>query len=198
MAAAMLAAPSVEVAAITEKLTDQDIARAFNLANSGDAQRARFHAPYIVQIADPLIEQLEVISEFRRFVLAAEEEIKGGNWVLGRGGYDSKGRSLKDLLRPMTGQVTVRARLRFHPLNNYYVVPPVDIFLGDPTLLPLSATRTPSYAPKSKPGNVLVILGATVDISFNAPTIEDRVLPIRIMMEGTEVARAQVDFSRFE
>jgi len=198
MSAAMLSAASLPVGAITEKVTDQDIARAFNLANSGDAQRASFHAAYIVPIVDPLIEQLEVITEFRRFVLAAEEEIKGGNWVLGRGGYDSKGRSLKDLLRPMTGQVTVRARLRFHPLNNYYVVPPVDIFLGDPTLLPLNATRTPSYAPKSEPGSPLVILGAIVDISFNAPTIDDRVLPVRVLLDGAEVARAQVDFSRFE
>ena len=171
MAAAWLAAASIPVAAITEKLTDQDIARALNFANSRDAQRASFHAPYIVSIADPLIEQLEVITEFRRFVLAAEEET-------GR-------------------EEAVRARLRFHPLNNYYVVPPVDILLGDPTLVPLSATRTPNYAPKSEPGSPLVILGATVDVSFNAPSIDDRVLPVRLMLDGT-VARAQVDFSRFE
>jgi hypothetical protein len=70
--------------------------------------------------------------------------------------------------------------------------------LGEPTLLPLSAIRTPNYAPKLEPGSRLVILGATVDISFNAPSIDDRVLPVRMMLDGTEVARAQVDFSRFE
>ena len=59
---------------------------------------------------DDTIEQLEVITEFRRFVLAAEEELKGGNWMMGRGGYDQKGRSLKEILRPFAGQVSIRAR----------------------------------------------------------------------------------------
>ena len=198
MIAAIFTAASLRLGAVTETLTEQDIARALNLANAGDAQRASFHAPYVIPIAEPMIEQLEVITEFRRFVLAAEEEIKGGNWVLGRGGYDSKGRSLRDLLRPMAGQVTVRVRLRFHPLNNYHAVPRVDILLGDPTLLPTGATRTPNYAPRSEPGSVLVILGAVVDVSFNAPSIDDRSLPVRLVLEGTEIARAQVDFSRLE
>ena len=39
--------------------------------------------------------------------------------MMGRGGYDPKGRTLKDLLRPLAGQVSIRARLRFHPHNTY-------------------------------------------------------------------------------
>ena len=187
------------LAALTEVLTERDIAYALNIANGSAAARALFHAPYVVAIDDPAIEQLDIVTEFRRLVLAAERELETGNWMMGRGGYDAKGRTLTDVLRPLAGQVSIRARLRFHPLNNYVTLPAFDILLGDPTLLAINAIRTPHITPANgEPGTRDVINGATIEVSYNAPTIDDRVLPLRLFSEGKEVARVSVDFSRVQ
>ena len=195
--AATLVLACAPVTAVTEVMSEMDISYALAIANGSDASRSTFHAPYMVAIADPLIEQLDVITEFRRFVLSAEDQLKAGNWMMARGGFDPKGRTLKDVLRPLAGQVSIRAKLRFHPQNNYVTLPAVDILLGDPTLLPINAIRTPHVTPASgEPGTRDVINGATIEMFYNAPTIDDRVLPVRILSEGNEVARVSVDFSR--
>ncbi len=198
LAAAFLLAQT-PLAALTEVLTERDIAYALTIANGSAATRALFHAPYSIAIDDPAVEHLEVITEFRRFVLAAEKELETGNWMMGRGGYDPKGRTLKDVLRPQTGQVSIRARLRFHPHNNYATLPAFDILLGDPTLLAINAIRTPHITPATgEPDTRDVIHGATIEVLYNAPTIGDRVLPVRLVSEGKEVARISVDFSRVQ
>ena len=138
------------IVAVTEVMTDSDIARALNIANGSDATRALFHAPYLVAVDAPVIEHLEIITEFRRFVLAAEDQLKAGNWMMARGGFDPKGRTLRDLLRPLGGQVSIRARLRFHPQNNYVTLPAFDILLGDPTLLAINALRTPLHHARNR------------------------------------------------
>jgi hypothetical protein len=185
------------VAGLTEVLTDRDVAYALNIANGSEATRTLFHAPYIVAVDDATIEHLEVITEFRRFVLAAEDQLKGGNWMMGRGGFDPKGRTLKDVLRPLQGQVSVRARLRFHPHNNYVTLPAFDILLGEPTLLAINVTRTP-HITTGEPGTRDVIHGATIEVFYNAPTIADRALPIRLLLEGKELTRVSIDFSRVQ
>jgi len=198
LASAMLLRFPEPTAALTEVLSDREVAIALNLANSGDAQRARFHAPYIVAVQDPLIARLEVITEFRRFVTAAEEQLALGNWMLGRGGFDQKGRSLKDILRPFSGQVSIRAQLRFHPQNTYVSLPPFDILLGEPTLLAIDSTSMPHITPASGDSSRDVLDGATIEAAFNASSINDRPLPVRILSEGKELVRAVVDFSGFE
>jgi hypothetical protein len=182
-----------------EQPTDRDFANALNMASGSETLRARFHAPYIVPVKDAVIEQLEVITEYRRLVLAAEEQLKAGNWMLGRGGFDQKGRTLKDLLKPFAGQVSIRARLRFHPHNSYVTLPPFDVLLGEPTLVAQQSIRTPQVIPASGDGNPRdFIAGATIEITFDALEIADRALPVRIVSEGKELARAVVDFARFD
>jgi hypothetical protein len=198
VAAALLLVPA-PIAGVTEVMTDEDIMRAFAVANGSEPARAAFHAAYIVNVADPVIEHLEVITEFRRFVLSAEDQLKAGNWMMARGGFDPKGRTLKDVLRPLSGQVSIRARLRFHPQNNYVALPAFDILLGDPTLLPINAVRTPDLTPATgEPGTRDVINGATIEIFYNAPTVDDRVLPVRILSAGKEQTRVSVDFARIQ
>jgi hypothetical protein len=187
------------IAGIIEQPTERDFANALNLASASESIRGRFHAPYIVPVKDALIEQLDVITEFRRLVLSAEEQLREGNWMLGRGGFDQKGRTLKDRLQPYAGQVSIRARLRFHPHNSYVAVPPFDILLGEPTLVAQQSIRTPHIVPASGDGNTRdFIAGATIEITFDAREINDRALPVRIVSEGKELLRAAVDFSRFD
>ena len=196
---AALVAWAPPAGAVIEQPSDSDFAKALNLAGGSEAIRAQFHAPYIVSIKDDTVEQLEVITELRRLVLAAEEQLQAGNWMLGRGGFDQKGRTLKDLLKPLSGQVSIRARLRFHPHNSYVTLPAFDILLGEPTLVAEQTRRTPHITPASgdvKPRDF--IYGATIETSFDARSINDRVLPVRLVSEGKELARATVDFSRFD
>ncbi len=195
---AVLVWVTVPVAGLTEVMTESDIARALNVANGSDATRARFHAPYRMAIDDPMIHNLEIVTEFRSFVSAAEDQVKAGNWMMARGGYDSKGRTIKDLLRPRIGQVAIRAQLQFHPHNNYTTLPAFDILLGEPTLLALNSSRTPVMMAGTDGGLSSGISGATIETFYNAPTIADRVLPLRLLFEGKEVARLSVDFSRIE
>ena len=198
VAAAFLLADA-PVDALTEILTDRDYAYAISIANGSEATRTLFHAPYTVTVDEPTIERLEVVTEFRRFILAAEDQLKAGNWVMARGGFDSKGRTLKELLRPVEGQVSIRTRLRFHPHNSYVTLPAFDILLGEPTLLAINAIRTPHITPaSSERGTRDVIDGATIEVFYNAPTISDRTLPIRMLLEGKELARVSVDFSRIQ
>ena len=132
-------------------------------------------------------------------MLAAEDQVKAGNWMMARGGFDPRGRTLKDILRSLGGQVSIRARLRFHPQNNYVTLPAFDILLGEPTLLAINATRAPHITPATgEPGTRDVINGATIEMFYNAPTIRDRILPVRLLSEGKELARVSVDFSRVE
>ncbi|HTG90848.1 MAG TPA: hypothetical protein VL914_11640 [Vicinamibacterales bacterium] len=187
------------MSALTEQLTDRDISSALALATGPEAARTLFHAAYILPVKDATIEQFEVITEYRRFVLAAEDELKAGNWMMARGGYDPKGRSLKDLLKPSAGQVSIRARLRFHPQNSYVMLPIFDILVGDPSLLAVNAIRTPHVAPSSIDRNAGdYIYGATIETAFNALSIADRVLTVRIVSDGKEYGRAVVDFARLE
>ena len=198
LAAALLLAHS-PLAAVTEVMTDSDIAYAFAIANGSEASRALFHAPYRISVDDPLVEHLEIITEFRRFVIAAEEQLKAGNWMMARGGFDSSGRTLKDLLRPLIGQVSIRARLRFHPHNSYTTLPPFDILLGAPTLLAIDAIRTPHIVPSTgELGSHDVVTGATIEMFYNAPSIQDRELPVRLVSEGREFSRSSVNFSRLQ
>ena len=186
-------------AGVTEVLSDRDISYAFAVANGSDATRAAFHSPYVLAVSDPTIEHLEVITELRRFVLAAEEQLKLGNWMMARGGFDAKGRTLKDVLRPVSGQVSIRARLRFHPQNSYKSVPPFDVLVGEPTLLAINAIRTPHITTIAiDGGSIDVIHGATIETFYNAPTINGRILPVRMILEEKEIGRVSVDFSRVQ
>jgi hypothetical protein len=197
--AAVLLLAQTQIAAVTEEMTDSDVAQAFTIANGSEANRALFHASYGVSVDDALVEHLDIVTEFRRFVLAAEEQLKAGNWVMARGGFDAKGRTVKDLLSPLKGQLSIRARLRFHPQNSYVALPAFDILLGEPTLLAISALRAPHITRATgEPGTRDVFTGATIETFYNAPTINDRELPVRLLSEGRELARISVDFARLQ
>jgi hypothetical protein len=48
-----------------------------------DAERARFHSRYEFRVGDPTVERIEVITEFRRVVLAVEERVRFGDHLFG-------------------------------------------------------------------------------------------------------------------
>ena len=185
---------TMPLGAINIEVTDADISRAISIAVGQKPASARFHAPYILQISAPAVERAEVITEFRRFVLASEEQSALGNWSLARGGYDAKGRTLRDLLQKWRGQVSIKARMRFHPQHSYAFMPAIDVLIGEPSFQGIDVVR----AALMTSGTPTSMTGAVVEAAFNAPSFHDRTVPVRIVLEGKELARVTVDFSKLE
>ena len=72
----------------------------------------------------------------------------------------------------------------------------MDRSLGAP---PFNALRTPHITPATgERGTRDLINGATIEIFYNTPTVDNRVLPVRMLSEGTEQTRVSVDFSRIQ
>jgi len=187
--------------AINAAVTDADIHRATVIATGTKEVRARFHAPYILPVSDPIVDRIDVITEFRRFVLASEEQAALGNWMVARGGHDAKRRTLKDILEPWRGQVAIRLSVRFHPQHRYSSLPPIDVLVGEPSFLALDVVRTPQMAPLMSLKNdekTSVMTGAVIETTFNAQSLEDRALPVRVVFDGKEIVRVTADFARLE
>jgi hypothetical protein len=186
--------------AIDLTFTDLDAERAIGIATDSEAVRMRFHAPYIIEVGDATVERVEVITEFRRLVLTAEDHLKLGNWLIARGGYDRQGRTMKDALLPWKGRVSISVRLRFHPQNTYGELPPSESVLGEPPIASLDVIRTPIHAIASgdRPGSFSPLMGAVVETVFDAAIVGQRNASIRVMVSGQEVTRLTVDFSRLE
>ena len=184
---------------INSALSESDIARALKIATESEQVRARFHAPYVIPVNDSTIERVEVITEFRRYVMSTEEQVKLGNWILAQGGTGLSGRGIKDMVRPWKGRVSVRTRLRFHPQNTYGDIPPIETLVGDPPIAALDVIRTPITTPASgpKPG-AQALLGAIIEAVFDAASLGQSSEPIRILINGQEIKRLTVDCSRLE
>jgi hypothetical protein len=185
-----------QVAAIDADFSEADLRRAVTIAVGSDGNRERFHAAYNVPVTDSTVEQVEVITEFRRFVLASEEQLALGNWMLARGGFDSSGQTLKNLLERWRGQVALRTRVRFHPQHAYTAIPAIDILVGEPSFLAVETVRTPVTV--SFDGGTSGLVGAVVETTFNALSIANRTLPVRIALDGKELVRLSVDFGRLD
>jgi hypothetical protein len=183
--------------ALTLKLTPADMQRALTLARwpTTDAERSRFHDPYRFDVTTPTIEyfavrKVEVITEFRRLELIAEEHARI-NDTFGRGGL----RDVEDALQPWRGRVTIIVTLVFDLTKYITGVPPVDMVLEGPTLVaPLGTTRTGIFSAGDRP----VLTGATVESVFESESIGQEVRPVFIHRGGTLIVRAPIDFSKLE
>lgn len=195
---AVLLAGQPRMSAIDVDVTLGDVQRAIAIAVGPESARARFHAPYRVPVNDSTVQDVEVITEFRRFVMASEEQLLLGNWMLARGGFDSQGRTLRDMLKDLHGQVSIRTSLRFHPHHSYPDIPLIETTISEPSFLPVDVIRTPIWSNASDVVGPVPLSGAIIETFFNAPSFHDRTLPLRIVFEGKELVRATVDFSRLD
>jgi hypothetical protein len=184
-----------DVRAIATALSVKDIDRALKLAQAPEQKRAQFHAAYVVRVNDPVVEQIEVVTEFRRSVLTAEEQLRLGNWLFAHSVRDAQ-----EKLRPWRDRVSLVARLRFHPHNMLAGIPPYDIRIDDPELAPLTTVRTPITALLSgKPGDFNVpLMGATIEAVFDVRSIGQTARPVRVALAAQAVAGVTIDFARLE
>ena len=184
-----------EVRAVATVVGDKDIDRALKLAQAFEEKRAQFHAPYLVRVNDATVEQIEVVTEFRRYVLTAQDQLRQGNWLFVQGL-----RNAKEQLRPWRERMALVARLRFHPHNTLAMVPLYDITIGQPILVPIEIVRTPITALLSgKKGDFNTpLMGATIEAIFDTRSLDPAARVVSVLLAAQPVASVTIDFAKLE
>ena len=163
------------------------IQSAFRMAKSPQAERTRFHAPYLLPGTVDTIERLEVITEFRRLVLLTEERLAAGDWS-----FSSDTRAAATALQPWKDMVAIRARIRFHPHNLYTWIPPITILIGAGPKVhePTKLTSVPEYRIGTDPR---VLVGVVVEAGFDARAVGPRMATVVVRGPGTAQVQRTVD-----
>ena len=180
--------------------------------SSFDDDRTRFHRPYRLDIARPPLDWVDVVTPFRRVVIAAEIRARAGDRRFGQ-------RDGLAVVDRYPRQVSVHAEFTFHPLNTMVLVPRYAVrWLTasgariEPAVLEASpryfprvgsgALPTPPGAPvvpPSLPGRSQPLLGATVVAFFDGVVLlkpEDPAREVVIEEAGQQLARLPIDLSR--
>jgi hypothetical protein len=184
--------------ALILSLTGSDVERAQRQARASEAERARFHGKYTFKPGDPIVQQIEVVSEFRRMVLITEERLRQGDWL-----FSQSVRSGEEALRPKRGLLTISARLRFSPLNAYVTAPDMTIAISpadtNRPLAPIDTRTTPEYLSSSRgSAGAATLLGATLEADLRQDDIGQSVRMVAARIGGMESGRVTIDFSRIE
>ena len=165
-------------------LDPQGITRAISLGQTsvpGDLRR--FHEPYRVNVSRDPVDYLEIVTPFRRIVLAAQARAGAGDRRWGQ-------RQAIELEASAPRQIDLYAELTFHPLNSFVMVPLYRIRIALPTgelLSPRNTSSMPRYGPRVDgglvpfsptplpggpvPGRSQPMLGATIVGSFDGDAI---------------------------
>lgn len=181
--------------ALDLSLSRLDMKRALAIARwpSSDRDRARFHEAYIFHVDGPTVEyitvdRIEVITEFRRLELMAEQhEGVKDNW--GRAGFQD----VEEAVRPWRDRVSIVTHLRFDGANRVIpILPAVTIRLGgDHNILPIDV-RPAAIVGRGAP------TGERLEAMFDAKAVGQASHPIFVRWDGRELARLTIDFARLE
>ena len=167
-----------------------------------ETQRTRFHLPYRVPVGRPPVDYIEIVTPFRRVVLAAEASGRAGDRILGQ----------RDARAAITdeNQIELIVELTFHPLNTFITMPSYMVALmgGGMQAIPhRSAEGMPRYGARvdgqRSPGGAAVapgsqpILGGTVTARIDGRLLKpDGVYDAVVSEAGKELARATIDLAR--
>jgi len=190
LALALVTVP--RLGALDVALSQGDIERALAMARGSEAERSRFHSRYLFSTNDATVAQLEVITEFRRFVITAEERLRQGDWMFTQGT-----RAAERALAARRGQMTIVTRLRFNPLNVYISVPAFELSLGVP---PLDTRTTPQYAPPmpGQKNTTASLAGALLETDFAAAAVGQMARSVSVRLNGKELTWVTVDFAHID
>jgi hypothetical protein len=191
MAALAIVAPAL---AIDLDVTAEDIDRGLVIARQRDRERTPFHAPYIIVINNEFVEQVEVITEFRRVVLLAEERILKGDRAFA---YSS--RIAQQAIQPWKQRLSVVARVRFHPQNNYVTVPDFEVTLDGPNAAKalIGVLKEPVYG-FSDPDQAAPLMGAVVESVFDATIVGQTERTVTFKLNGKVLAAPRINFAQLD
>ena len=206
VAAAVLASTAV-LAAFDQALDPQSLADAIQIGSTRiDDARTRFHAPYHVDVMQPPVDYVEVVTPFRRIVLDAEARARAGERLYGQ-------REAIATLGDNPSRVDLVADLTFHPLNNYVGVPEFTVTLltaAGTAIQPITIARMPRFGPRisgtfpypyaaggTAAQNGQAPSGGLVVAVFDGRGLDPRgTYVMSIGEKGKEAAKAPVDFGR--
>ena len=188
--------------AIELVLSQRALTEALDIGHSRiTSLRTRFHQPYRLVVARPPVDDIQVVTPFRRVALAAESRARLGDRLFGQ-------REARATLAAAPEQIDLLVELTFHPQNTFIGVPPYRV-----RLLPAIASTTPaeprdvSYVPRFGPriegmppmttpgvaGQPLT--GGTIVVQLDGRAIDLNGLYDVLVLDGTkELARARLDF----
>jgi hypothetical protein len=196
-AAACLAAPAGARAIVLDVTQDQAY-RAIAIGRGTQAERARFHASYVIASSDPTVERVELLTPFRRVVVETERRLDFGDHVF-------SARQAAEAIKQWRNTLTISVRIRFHPQNVYVTVPPYETIVasspgGDEVRLG-DVRRAPLWArpdPNQKSGSGTALIGAIIDSDFATAAVGQTTRVVSVMLDGKPLARATIDFARLD
>ncbi len=196
------------VEAFDLELSSDALSQALATGQTGiESLRSEFHRPYRLTIGQPPLDYVDVITPFRRVVLAAEARLLSGERPLGQ-------REALATLAEHPDQVDLRLELTFHPLNTFVGVPVYDVGLisiRDQRPMPLrSVERVPRFGPRvsgqtqASPtqgvglarGKTQPLLGGVIVATFDGSLLDrEGSYEVLIDQDGKTLARARIDLS---
>lgn len=170
------------------------------------ADRTRYHTPYRVAVGQPPVDYVEVVTPFRRVVLAAEQRAQVGDRSFGQ-------RQALQLLTEADGQFDFAVDFTLHPLNTFIGMPAYDVVLmkGSTRVAPASLDRQPRFGmrveglPPPLPipagqipnGRSQPILGGTVTARFKGEDVDpEGSMALVVIEDDRELARVAIDLGR--
>jgi hypothetical protein len=209
VAVALLAAFTSAVGAFEPSLDPRSLADAIDLGQSRiDDLRSRFHAAYHVEVMQPPVDYIEMVTPFRRIALDAEARTRAGERLYGQ-------REALATLGDNPSRVDVVVELTFHPLNNYVGVPAFTVSLvptGGRPIEPRTIGRVPRFGPRLSgmllpypyvtnsappPQGSQPLLGGSIVATFDGTALDARgTYVVLIRDSGKDVAKATADLAR--
>src|SRR5215510_5376165 len=205
---AVLAAFTATISAFEPSLDPRSLADAIDLGQSRiDDVRSRFHAAYHIDVMQPPVDYIEVVTPFRRIALDAEARTRAGERLYGQ-------REALATLGDNPSRLDLVVELTFHPLNNYVGVPAFTVSLlppGGRAIEPRTINRVPRFGPRlsgmplpypyvANPAALQrsqPLLGGSIVATFDGTALDARgTYDIVVRDSGKDVAKATVDFAR--
>lgn len=189
---------AIAIALVTAMSTSQ-IERAQQVARSRDAERTLFHRKYLFDLPGDTVTQIEVITEFRRLVLITEDHLRAGDQMFSRGLREAEA-----AMAPTRGVLTLKAQVRFNPLNAFASIPPLRLALGTTVTEPLVELDTQVTGQSSQPfkdrsgKNAAILTGAVLQADLPASQVGQTRRLVGVVLEGKELAVTSVDFARID
>lgn len=214
VAAAALGAPAAE-RELQPDLDPRSVTEAVALGQTSlDGGRAAFHRPYRFTIGRPPLDTVEIVTPFRRVVIAAELRARAGDRRFGQ-------RDGLAVAATHPGRLGVHAEFTFHPLNTYVLVPQYRmtwLTKRGTRIEPANTESAPRYGPKTaqdalpvplggvsggppgiRPGSGQPMAGAMVVSYFDARRLVDAQEPaVELVIEEAgreELARLPIDLA---
>jgi len=208
-AAALAVVATARTGAVDLRLDPATITQALSLGQTAIvSDLTKFHRPYRLDVSKAPVDYVEVVTPFRRVVLAAQARARAGDRRWGQ-------REAIELEAASPGQVDLYAELTFHPLNTFVLVPAYRMHIAlasGGSMQPRNGSSLPRYGarvdgglvpytPAPLPGGAIPgrsepMLGATILASFDGEALAaacNRRCDVVIEEEGK--ARVQVPLS---